>query len=155
MTEPSFTREHRDPQPFLFIRRQVSHAEIASALGDCLPRVYAYCQQHALAMGGPPVTRYAKVSAGSLTLEAGIPLLEPANGEGDIEAGELQGGPVATAVHSGPYDTLPQTHAAIERWIEEQGQRAKGAPWEQYLTDPGEEPDPTKWRTLVVWPLEP
>ena len=155
MTTPTITREHRDPQPFLFIRRQASHAEIATAIGECLPRVYAHCQQHALPMAGPPITRYAKMSAGSLTLEGGFPLLEPAQGEGEIEAGELQGGPVATAVHVGPYDTLPQTHGAIERWIEAQGFRAMGAPWEQYLTDPGEEPDPANWRTLVVWPLEP
>jgi AraC family transcriptional regulator len=154
MTKPTITREHRDPQPFLFVRRECSHAEIAGAIGECLPRVYGHCQQHALAMAGPPIVRYARVSPGLLTIEGGFPLLSPAPGDGDIEAGELQGGPVATAVHLGPYDALPQTHAAIERWIGEQGHRAKGAPWEQYLTDPGEEPDPAKWRTQVVWPLE-
>jgi AraC family transcriptional regulator len=155
MTTPTITREQRDPQPFLFVRKQCSYTEIASAIGECLPRVYMHCQQHALAMAGPPIVRYAKVGTGLLTLEGGFPLATPADGEGEIEAGELQGGPVATAVHIGPYDALPQTHAAIERWIAEHGHRAKGAPWEQYLTDPGEEPDPAKWRTQVVVPLEP
>lgn len=151
----TITREHRDPQPFLFVRKQCSHAEIAAAIGECLPRVYMHCQEHALAMVGPPIVRYAKVGAGLLTIEGGFPLATPATGDGELEAGELQGGPVATAVHVGPYDALPQTHAAIERWIAEHGHRAKGAPWEQYLTDPGEEPDPAKWRTQVVYPLEP
>jgi AraC family transcriptional regulator len=26
--------------------------------------------------------------------------------------------------------------------------------WEYYLTDPGVEPDPAKWQTLVVWPVD-
>jgi hypothetical protein len=24
--------------------------------------------------------------------------------------------------------------------------------WESYLTDPGAEPDPETWRTLISWP---
>ncbi len=155
MSTPTITREQRDPQPFLFVRKQCSHAEIAGAIGECLPHVYAHCQQQSLAMAGPPIVRYAKVGPGLLTIEGGFPLATASEGAGEIEAGELQGGPVATAVHVGPYDALPQTHAAIERWIAEHGHRAKGAPWEQYITDPGEEPDPAKWRTQVVWPLEP
>lgn len=30
--------------------------------------------------------------------------------------------------------------------------RAEGM-WECYLSDPGAEPDPDTWRTLIVWPL--
>jgi len=33
------------------------------------------------------------------------------------------------------------------------GVRAGGAPWESYVTDPGEHPDPADWRTEVYWPL--
>jgi AraC family transcriptional regulator len=25
--------------------------------------------------------------------------------------------------------------------------------WEYYLSDPGTEPDPARWKTLVVWPV--
>ena len=28
------------------------------------------------------------------------------------------------------------------------------APWESYVTDPGEVPDVKDWRTEVYWPLE-
>lgn len=59
----------------------------------------------------------------------------------------------ATAVHVGPYETLHETHAAIDQWIAEEGYSAAGAPWEHYLTDPAEVPDPTNWRTDVIWPL--
>jgi hypothetical protein len=33
------------------------------------------------------------------------------------------------------------------------GVRPGGAPWETYLTDPADLPDPADWRTEVCWPL--
>src|SRR5580704_7929678 len=65
----------------------------------------------------------------------------------------LPGGPVALGIHAGPYEGLSETHAAIERWIEANGYRPDGAPWEQYVTDPAEHPNPADWRTEVYWPL--
>jgi AraC family transcriptional regulator len=35
------------------------------------------------------------------------------------------------------------------------GSRAAGAPWESYVTDPGQFPNPEDWRTEVYWPLTP
>ena len=63
------------------------------------------------------------------------------------------GGPAAVAVHMGPYDKLQETYAAMERWMQQQGVRAAGAPWESYITDPADHPDPADWRTEVYWPL--
>jgi hypothetical protein len=34
------------------------------------------------------------------------------------------------------------------------GYRPGGAPWESYVTDPGEFPDVNDWRTEVYWPFE-
>jgi AraC family transcriptional regulator len=58
-------------------------------------------------------------------------------------------------MHGGPYDTLTETYAALERWIEANSARAGGAPWESYITDPADLPDPAEWRTEVYWPLRP
>lgn len=38
----------------------------------------------------------------------------------------------------------PAVDAALE---------AAGAPWEVYVTDPGAEPDQSKWRTDIFFPL--
>jgi len=141
------------PQPILFVRRRVAPSEIADTFAECLPAVFRHCQAHGLAMAGPPFARYPDVGRGMLTVECGIPLVEPAEGVGEIEAGELVGGPVAAAVHVGPYETLHETHAAVERWIETQGHATSGPPWESYVTDPAEVPDPAEWRTEIRWPL--
>ncbi len=36
--------------------------------------------------------------------------------------------------------------------MEENGLRPAGAPWEWYVTDPAEHPDPADWRTEIYWP---
>ena len=67
--------------------------------------------------------------------------------------GAASGGPAAVAVHAGPYDQLGETYAALERWIEANGLRTAGAPWESYITDPTDHPDPADWRTEIYWPV--
>lgn len=153
MPDMSVTRETRAPQPFLFVRRRVARSEIAATLADGFGKVFAYCQQRGLPLSGRPTARYLVTGPGLLTIDAGVPLSAAAEGLDDIQAGELQGGPVAVGVHAGSYAELPAANAAIERWIEEHGYQVAGAPWESYLTDPAEFPDPADWRTEICWPL--
>lgn len=146
------------PQPALIIRRRVQRSEIAGALGDSFAKVFAFTQQHGVALAGPPMARYVEMSLGSLTIEAGFAVAAAVPGgvtaTGDaVEAIELPGGPAAVAIHKGAYDRLPETHAAIEAWVEKQQLASGGAPWESYITDPADHPDPADWRTEVVHPL--
>jgi len=48
---------------------------------------------------------------------------------------------------------LNDTYVAMERWMDANGVRPGSAPWESYITDPAEHPDPADWRTEVYWPL--
>ena len=48
----------------------------------------------------------------------------------------------------------PDTYAAMHRWAEQNGFELGGAPWESYITDPAEHPDPANWRTEIYWPLK-
>ena len=70
-----------------------------------------------------------------MTIEARVPLLKPAEPEGELEYCELPGGPVVFAVHGGPYDRLGDTHAAMLRWIQERKLPVAGPHWEWYVTD--------------------
>jgi effector-binding domain-containing protein len=65
----------------------------------------------------------------------------------------LPGGTVASTIHAGTYETLPEAYAALEVWIESHGLQSAGVPWEEYITDPAEHPDPKDWRTEVLWPV--
>ncbi len=145
--------QNLDTRHALSIRATSTPQELGQILAQLLPEVWQYAKQNGVEITGPPFTRYYEAGPDSLEIEAGIPVARPALGNGRILASQLPGGPVAVTVHVGPYEKLREAHAAIEKWMHASGKRAGGAPWESYVTDPGEEPDPNKWQTQIFQPL--
>jgi AraC family transcriptional regulator len=153
MSTPSIERQELQPQHALVVKRRVARSEIAATIAESLGKTFPYALQNGLAIAGRPFVRYSDVGPGLMTMETGTVIAAPAPGAGEIEPITLPGGPAAVAVHMGPYDKLQDTYAAMERWMQAHGVRAAGAPWESYITDPAEHPDPATWRTDVFWPI--
>jgi len=139
----------------LVMRKRIARDEIAETLAAMLPALFTHAQQHGIAMAGPPFARYPEFGMGSLVMEGGVSTTEPADGVPDagIEALTIPAGQAAVAIHRGPYETLSETYQAIEAWIQAEGRTVAGPPWETYLTDPGEHPDPATWETEIVQPI--
>ena len=152
---PTLSIERRDlrPQPFLFVRAKAGRHEIANAIADALGKAFPYAMQAGLAIAGRPTARYLSTGPGLYEMQIGVPLAAAAPGQGEVQSGELPGGPFAVGVHAGSYDSLSETYVAMERWMESIGYRPGRAPWESYVTDPGEFPDVKDWRTEIYWPL--
>lgn len=69
-----------------------------------------------------------------------------------VQVYELSGQQVASAIHHGGYDTLPDIHMALLAWIEEQGYRSTGTYREIYLhNNPA---NPAETATEVQHPIE-
>jgi AraC-like DNA-binding protein/effector-binding domain-containing protein len=149
----SITKKQLTPQPVLVVRRRVKRSEIGATLAEVFGRIYEYALRNGAALAGQPFTRYLEGGLGLITMEPGLPLATPLSGEGDIRPDILPGGLAAATMHAGPYEQLPDAYAAIQEWIETQGLVASGAPWEVYVTDPTDYPDPRDWKTEVFWPL--
>lgn len=143
-----------DPQPVLVTRRRIKRSEIAKVLGEMLGKVFLHAQRTGAAIAGQPFTRYLEWGPGMLSIEAGLPVTVRTEAEGEVIAELLPGGRTAVTTHRGPYEQLFDAHAAVQQWIEENGHRASGAPWEVYVTDPAEEPEPKNWRTDIFWPID-
>ncbi|MGH8144122.1 MAG: GyrI-like domain-containing protein [Steroidobacteraceae bacterium] len=153
MATVSITRVQLAARPILLIRRRIGRGELQPTLGECFGLLYGHGHKAGLPIAGWPLARYLSTGPGLWTIEAAMPLAAPASAQEPMQAGELPAGPAALGIHAGPYEQLPETHAAIEKWIEANGHRAAGAPWESYVTDPAQHPDPADWRTEVYWPL--
>ena len=152
----SITTKELQPQPVLLVRRRVKRSEIAAAITEALPLIFAYAQRNAIALAGHPFTRYIEQGPGLITMEPGMLIIGARPGPSDdaqVVVDTLPGGLVATTTHAGPYETLPDAYAALQLWMEAEGHAAAGAPWEYYVTDPAEHPDPKDWKTDVFWPL--
>jgi len=150
----SISKKELAPQPALIVRRRVKRSEIAATIGEVLPHIFVYAQQNGIALAGLPFTRYVEMGPGLVTMEPGMRVTSPgAAGQGEVIADTLPGGPAVTTIHAGPYDKLSEAYAAIEHWMETEGLVAAGAPWESYLNDPSDFPDPKDWKTEVFWPV--
>jgi AraC family transcriptional regulator len=155
----SISRIELAPQPVLIVRRRVKRSEIAAAIAEALPRILAYVQEHGIALAGLPFTRFIQMGPGLVSMEPGMRIAgpgetrNPIDREGEIVADTLQGGLAAMTTHLGPYENLQEAYAAIEQWIDAQGFQRGGPPWESYVTDPAEHPNPQDWKTEVYWPL--
>jgi AraC family transcriptional regulator len=149
----SIERRALDAQPILFVRTKAARHELPKAIAQGVGKVYMHAQTSGAPLDGHPFTRYLSSGPGLLDIEVGFRVARDAAGAGDVISGELPAGETAVAVHAGPYDQLAETYAAVERWIEQNGLRPVGAPWEWYVTDPADHPDPADWRTEVYWPV--
>jgi effector-binding domain-containing protein len=80
---------------------------------------------------------------------------------GRVQPGVLPEGRYAVLRHTGPYDGLVASNAALLQWAQEKGiefdtwDTPRGSAWrsraEHYLTDPSQEPDPAKFETDVAF----
>ena len=121
-------------------------------LGECFGKLFGHGAQAGLPIAGPPLARYVGMTGGQLTVEAAMPVATAVAGDGEMEAGILPAGPAAFTVHVGPYEQLPETFTALEKWIAEHGWEPGGAPWESYVSDPAD-CVPGELRTEIYWPL--
>ena len=151
--EREFQTTRIDAQPILSIRTTVTMDKIGEAMGPLFGEVYGCIQQSGQEPAGMPFAIYHSMDGGMVDLECGMPVASPMDSVGRVQAGELPAGTVATVTHMGPYDALRQTWAALMEWMSSQGHRPAGAPWEVYVTDPGAEPDQSRWRTDIFFPV--
>ena len=139
-------------QPVAVVRFEVAPDQLSAKLAEVLPAVYTYLAESGIEPG-MPVSRYYSVSDDVLDMEAGMPVPEPVTGRGDIVGAELPGGSVAMTWHTGPYDQLDKAHQALTEWATSHDRQPVEGLWEIYVTDPGQEPDPNRWKTQVFLPL--
>jgi AraC family transcriptional regulator len=149
----SITTKQIAAQPALVVRGKVKRPEIGKMIGESLPLVFQCARRRGVELGPHPFARYLEMGP-EMTIEAGMTVIGGVpSGEGDVLADTLPGGLAAVTLHQGPYDKLPDAFAAMHQWIEAEGFRPNGAPWELYVNDPGEFPDPKDWMTEVYCPV--
>lgn len=66
---------------------------------------------------------------------------------------KLYGGKALKVVYMGAYEKTGDAYNDLMQYMEEKGMAPAGAPWEQYVTDPGLEKDTLKWQTDIYFPV--
>jgi effector-binding domain-containing protein len=154
--------EQRAARPYAGIRMRVTMDGLSGAVDQGFPELFGWLAEHGRAPAGPPFIRYHVIDMDAgLEIELGVPVDVASDGEGRVRPGALPDGRYAMLRHTGPYDGLVASNAALQRWAGERGvtldswNTPDGTAWrsrvEHYLTDPAAEPDPAKWEVDVAY----
>jgi effector-binding domain-containing protein len=153
--------QERAAQHYAAIPMTVPMDGLSSAVDSAFPELFGWLASQGITPAGPPLIRYLVIDmAGELQIEMAVPIAAPITASGRIQPGILPEGRYAVLRHTGPYDGLVASNAALLRWAQEHGiafdtwDTARGSAWrsraEHYLTDPSQEPDPVKLETDVA-----
>lgn len=157
---PDIKSTQLEEQPTAVLRETVRMNELREFFSRAYRSVMSATEQQHVQLAGPPFALYRGMPTDVVDVEAGFPVAAPLPGAGNaggadagVVAGSLPAGPAFEAMHVGPYETLPETYGAIMEKMQAEGLTPGNAMWEYYLSDPAAEPDPAKWKTLIVWPV--
>ncbi len=153
----------RTAQPYVSVRRVVRMDEL-SELADEIPGLFGWLTDRGVEPDGPPFFKYNVLwHAGTLDVEAGIPVPGEVIGDQKVRAGVLLGGRFAAVTHLGHFDGLREVTADLLDWgsahgvdwdmTDTDGAEHWGLRLELYKTDPTAEPDPAKWETELLFRL--
>lgn len=154
LTETDIEVRELAEQHTAVVRHRIAMSEVAS-IPEWLAQTYEAIERAGTEPSGMPFVRTLAMDANGMDVEVGWPVVEPFDEDGDVHASTLPGGPAAVATYIGPYDEIGPAYEAVQRWCQGHGRVPSGAPWESYFSDPNEEPDSSKWRTDIHFPLSP
>jgi effector-binding domain-containing protein len=146
--------EVEPPRMVVGIKARTSLSNMPRELGGLFHELFDFLGRRKIAPVSPPFVEYLTLGNEEMDIEVGTMIGEWLEGEGQITFHEMPARPVLKVTHIGPFTELKETYDAIDRWVGERGYRYAGSPREYYVTDPAEEPDQSKWITLVEWPVE-
>ncbi|WP_121666382.1 SRPBCC family protein [Mesonia aquimarina] len=135
---------------------------LSNKMSQMLPRVYNYMKENNLQISGSPFTIYNKIDEenGTVIISAAIPTpnkITPANGNSSVLCGFLESQQVVKATLKGDYKNLPETWAKLEQYIQQDKsieRKSDAQPFEVYVTDPSENPNPATWLTEIYIPVQ-
>lgn len=153
-------QEEVESYTYLGVTNTVGSDEMAGMsemMGNMYGEIMSYMAANELEMAPErhPITVYHDWSESGITMECGLPVENVDAVESDrIMLKNTYGGLTVIAVHLGDYNQLEATHGVVDIYVDDNDLRVTGPPWEEYVTDPGQEPDTTKWMTHVYYPVE-
>jgi effector-binding domain-containing protein len=102
-------------------------------------------------MAGPPTNLYYEWDTDNqrADMAAAMPIKSIAQLGEDIEIIDLPAGKVITLDYLGDYDKMEDAYYALEDYANDRGLEIVMPAVEEYVTDPGSEPDTSKWLTRI------
>ena len=145
---------------FIALRHTLPYAGLQPFLADNLGRVWEEAEKQKLSIDGRPSSLYFNwnEARAEIDMAAAVPVATlPKNAQKNLPELETYSLPAGKAIlinYYGSYNGLGEAHLAAEAYLKANGKSSVIPCWEEYVSDPGEEPDSAKWLTRVYYFLE-
>ena len=145
----------KQSEPFLAasLRRILAtYSDVGQLLGDLFARLAA--QRIPITRPVQAIYHDAEYREQDCDIEVLVPIRDRAPAGDAFQVREVYGGPMATAIHQGPYDEIGAVYTAIMIWVGQSQWRIQGPSREIYLRGMGDGIPPAEYVTEVQFPVE-
>lgn len=138
------------------LRKEMPISEMSTFIQTEMPKIGEAVMTKNIEMAGTAMTLTYVWDEENGVTESAVAI--PVSGEqdlgGDYEFVEIPATKALVVDYYGEYDGTVAAHEAIDAHMKAQGLTWKTPVIEEYVTDPSQEPDPSKWLTRVYYLLE-
>lgn len=151
---PSFDIETIDlpANNYLLVSGDVKPEAIGMYYAENFGKIMQYMGEKGVEMNGHPSGFYYNWTDTLAKMSAAIPVASEIEGTDEIEFRAMEASKALRIAHYGAYDAVGPAHYAMEAYANENGLTIDMA-IEEYVTDPEEEADTSKWLTNIIYPI--
>jgi len=153
-TPLTFETSIEKPSNYLFIHKVGNGQEMENFFMEGYTILGKYIIENKAKTNGPPFSLYYKWENNLFDFDICMPVIKPLKGDKTIKPGKLKAGKILTVKYYGPYEGTGRAYAAAMKWLSDKKLKINGAPREVFVTDPMTEKDPSKWLTLIIYPIK-
>jgi effector-binding domain-containing protein len=137
---------------YVSARQEVKFEDISGYYVAHIPKIMEQIRKSGLQMSGAPSSLFwvYDEQAGKTDMAAAVPIGVDKKLEG-FETFHLGGSKALVIDYHGPYDSTGKAHMGMDLYMAQKGLKYVPPVIEQYVTDPTQEPDTSKWLTRVVY----
>ena len=150
--------ETAEPITYIGIMKEANPQDVegmTKMFGEAYTELMVQVGHDANSMMGPPMSINHSWSEEKIVFQPSLTVSPDFVVQGDnVNMATTRGGKVVKAVHLGDYASLGSTYQDIYKFIAANTLETDGPNWEIYVTDPGNEPDTSKWVTHIYYPLK-
>jgi effector-binding domain-containing protein len=140
---------------YVAIRNSIGMDEVGDFLGEQYGKIMGGLGAAGTEMAGAPCGLYYTwdETTGTTDMAAAVPVAAPVELAG-TQVISLPAGKALLIDYFGAYDKSGAAHEAMDAYINSTGSKVKSPAVEEYVTDPGSEPDTAKWLTKIYYLLD-
>jgi len=129
------TAKELPAQLALTVRKRVTMATIAQAVGEAFGAIMAHVEAGGAQYAGPPFALYPGEMAAEFDVVVCMPVAPGATAGPGVDLEEVPGGTVASTMHKGPYSAVGEAYGALQAWMAANGKQPGAPTREVYLTE--------------------